>query len=99
MRGSLEHPGDAPAQDSGQVDARSCVVKLAGLSQTGITFECAHHLKAGQEISIDLPCVVSKRAIVVWCDGKRCVCEFVVPLRFQDVRRCFIEYTRITPVD
>ena len=77
---------------------RSAEIEIVDLSQRGIGFTAAARLRVGDRIEVLLPCVGAKCATVTWLHDQRYGCDFVVPLRFQDVERSFVRRTRIHPV-
>ena len=77
--------------------AADAEIEIADLSQRGFRFTTAAPLRVGDRVAVLLPCVGAKSATVTWSHGQRFGCDFLVPLRFQDVERSFVRQTWIHP--
>ncbi len=81
-----------------QIDMRAFEVDVQDVSQTGVRFACRRALAVGQRISVELPRVGAKTATVAWRRQDLYGCDFVVPLRFQDVPPGFLAHTLVAPI-
>lgn len=94
MRGNWWSGGRRERFPEGE-DARAFEVAVRDVSQTGVRFECRRSLDVGQRVRVELACVGAKTATVAWTNASLHGCDFVVPLRFQDVARAFLERTTV----
>jgi transcriptional regulator with XRE-family HTH domain len=55
-------------------------VQIHNISATGLLFECAAALEAGETIEIDLPQAGQTAAKIMWASGRLFGCQFEVPI-------------------